>query len=448
MLLEFKTKNFKTFADEIVFSMIPAHKIQDLKYSILKQKIDNKEYRALSSAVIYGPNASGKTNIVSVMEVLKSIVQNGNINNESSIVNTPNEAVRKLELIPNVNNKTVTPVEFSIKFIENGIVFSYELKIDLGEFLNEGYNRKIVSEKLYINEKTIFNRGESVEIDNISTIENYLINDFNRTVSEKMAKSNLNGRELFLTNMFKLLFSSELSGIIVNWFKEKFVCVYQSDRLRVGLVANGHPNKRTDENIAVTNDILNKAIKHFGINSNAIAYLSKDNETVSPYSILQISKTKSMAIPVENYESYGTERFINMFPLVLKALETGSTLVMDEFDASIHPMAIMSIIGIFHNDEINTNRAQLIFNTHNPIFLNKNLFRRDEIKFIERDDETGHSAHYSLSSFKTSGPAGVRNTDDYMKDYFVNQYGSIRNIDFSDIAKTYMLEQKPDETGV
>ncbi|MFR8249403.1 MAG: AAA family ATPase [Lachnospiraceae bacterium] len=58
-----------------------------------------------------------------------------------------------------------------------------------------------------------------------------------------------------------------------------------------------------------------------------------------------------------------------MFPLVIKAMQTGGTLVVDEFDASIHPMALMSIINVFHNDDVNIHHAQLIFNTHNPIFL-------------------------------------------------------------------------------
>lgn len=57
-----------------------------------------------------------------------------------------------------------------------------------------------------------------------------------------------------------------------------------------------------------------------------------------------------------------------MFPLVIKAMQTGGTLVVDEFDASIHPMALMSIINVFHNDDVNIHHAQLIFNTHNPIF--------------------------------------------------------------------------------
>ncbi|MBQ4576564.1 MAG: ATP-binding protein, partial [Firmicutes bacterium] len=91
------------------------------------------------------------------------------------------------------------------------------------------------------------------------------------------------------------------------------------------------------------------------------------------------------------------------------------------------------LITIFHNDEINVNHAQLIFNTHNPIFLNGNLYRRDEIKFVERDDTTHFSTHYSLSDFGTSGDKGVRKNEDYMKNYFVDRYGAIKNVDFSSI---------------
>ena len=130
-----------------------------------------------------------------------------------------------------------------------------------------------------------------------------------------------------------------------------------------------------------------------------------------------------------------------MFPLVLRAIATGGTLVVDEFDASIHPMALMSIISIFHNDEINKKHAQLIFNTHNPIFLNSNIFRRDEIKFVEKDDESHLSEIYSLSDFGTSGENGVRKGDDYMKNYFVSQYGAIKNIDFSPIFENVFSKE-------
>jgi len=64
VLLNFKAKNYKSFKDEFVFSMIPAPKQKELEYSILKQKIGTKTHKAICSAVLYGPNASGKTNII------------------------------------------------------------------------------------------------------------------------------------------------------------------------------------------------------------------------------------------------------------------------------------------------------------------------------------------------------------------------------------------------
>ena len=106
---------------------------------------------------------------------------------------------------------------------------------------------------------------------------------------------------------------------------------------------------------------------------------------------------------------------------------------MDELDASLHPMIIMNIISIFHNDDINKKGAQLIFNTHNPIYLNHKLLRRDEIKFVERDATTKSSSLYALSDFKANGEASVRKTSDYMKNYFINRYGAIVDRDFTDI---------------
>lgn len=105
-------------------------------------------------------------------------------------------------------------------------------------------------------------------------------------------------------------------------------------------------------------------------------------------------------------------------------------------------MALMSIINIFHNDEINVNNAQLIFNTHNPIFLNSNIFRRDEIKFVERDDTINNSMLYSLSDFGTTGEKGVRKHEDYMKNYFISQYGAIKDIDFTPIFEELISRER------
>ncbi len=187
----------------------------------------------------------------------------------------------------------------------------------------------------------------------------------------------------------------------------------------------------------------NKAARLFGINSNAVGYVVSDDDSEAKLCSIfkDTNSKKNVALAAELFESYGTIRFVNMFPLVIRAIQTGGTLIVDEFDASIHPMALMSIINIFHNDDINVKHAQLIFNTHNPIFLNSNLFRRDEIKFVERDDDNHCSTLYALSDFGTTGENGVRKHEDYMKNYFVSRYGAIKDIDFTPIFEEIVASE-------
>ncbi|MGI6587293.1 MAG: AAA family ATPase [Peptococcia bacterium] len=436
MLLEFKTKNYKSFKDELIFSMMPAPKQKGLDYSILNEKVNSKTYKGLCSAVIYGPNASGKTNIIGAMETLKSIILRGNIRNNSNNENIPNAAANNLELIPNCLSKKKEPVQFSIKFIDNGLFFEYQLSIDIGTFLDADYDRKILSEILFINKKLIFSRDKTIEFGDFKSIKQYLVNKFadNAAGAISLAKSNLNNEELFLMNGFKTMFSAKLVSIISNWLDKKFMVIYRADSLHL-ITKFSDPKKQT----IYIEKTINDAARIFGINSNALGYIMPEDD--SEAKLCSIFKNRGTAIPAELFESYGTIRFVNMFPLVINALLNGGTLVVDEFDASLHPMAIMSIINIFHNDDLNTKKAQLIFNTHNPIFLNPNLFRRDEIKFVERDGEINLSIHYALSDFGTSGEKGVRRHEDYMKKYFISQYGAIKDIDFTPIFENLLNER-------
>lgn len=438
MLLQFKTENFKSFLDEMDFSMTPAPKQKDLEYSILEHKIGNKTYKGLCSAIIYGPNASGKTNIISAMDVFKEIVLKGNIRNSDEL-RSPNISEGKLELIPNNLNRYPKPTKFYIRFVEGELLVEYELKIDLGLFLDRNYQRKIEFESLRINDKTIYERTDRIEFFNLKSIEKYLITEFreNEDSAKAIARNNLNETELFLTNGFKMMFSSKIVSFILEWFEKKFIVIYRADATEI---------KRKLDNTKggkiFISRTTNDAAKLFGINSNALGYVVPEDG--GEPQLCSIFKDNGVAIPAKHFESYGTVRFINIFPLILKALVEGSVLVMDEFDANIHPMALMNIINIFH-DDINKKNAQLIFNTHNPIFLNANIVRRDEIKFVERDDETHLSAHYSLSDFKTSGSNGVRKADDYLKHYFLGRYGAVKDIDFYDLFETLIKDNSSED---
>ena len=431
MLLNFTVKNYKSFRDENVFSMVPAPKQKGLDYSICCEKIKRKNVKALCSAVMYGPNASGKTNIIGAMDTFRAIVLRGNIRN-SEKQTTPNAAAYSLELIP--NKDSAEPVIMAIEFVDGGVKIGYSMTLDLGLFLEGDSERKVLLETLFVNDEMIFERTGTLKIGKLSAIKPFLLDssiESNSSLVEIAAKSLIND-ELFLTGAFKLLFAPKLVKQITDWLTDKFVIIYEANELQcVRSVAN--PQKQT----LYVDDVTESAAKLFGINSNCIV-TGEDDSTQLYSSFDDLSSGKKALIPSEIYESLGTRRFLNIFPLLVRALNVGGTLVMDEFDASIHPMALMNIVNIFHNDEVNINHAQLIFNTHNPIFLNSNMFRRDEIKFVERDEETHASTIYALSDFGTAGENGVRKGDDYMKNYFIDQYGAISDIDFTDLIKNVL----------
>lgn len=397
MLLEFKTSNYKSFADEMVFSMTPAPKQKGLDYSIQREKAGTRAYKGICSAVVYGPNASGKTNVISAMHTMKAIVSRGNIRN-ADIPDPSNMASGKLELVPNCNIKEIQPVCFSVTFTEKSMLIRYSFKVLLGEFLDSGCRRKITEEELFVNEKTVFLRKESGEknltVEIPAAVKSYF-NDGIKTGKGilQLAERSLNDEELFLSNGFKNIFSQKLASIILDWMANKFTVICRSDAvMMMRKIENPKSNAvYIDENI-------NEAAKVFGVTSKALGIRTSEDGQPDPglYSVLDFSDDRKFFIPAEVFESFGTMRFINEFPLIINALLNGSVLVMDEFDASIHPMAVMNIINIFHNDEINKKHAQLIFTTHNPVFLSRGLFRRDEIKFVERDETTDHSIQYSL----------------------------------------------------
>lgn len=439
MLLNFEVENYKSFLENAEFSMVPAPKQHGLDYSILTEKVKRKEVKGLCSSVIYGPNASGKTNIIGAMDTFRAIVLRGNIRNAED-QNTPNKAAYNLELIPNNICEEVQPVVFKIEFVENGMKFKYELSVLLGLFLDDTYNRSVKHECLMINDELVFCRDNEVELGEFKVIKEYVSSQMtsNRKTMKAIVNQSLAPDELFLANGFKLMVSQTIAKMIIDWFTEKFMVIYRADAIQL-IRRFSDPQKKT----IFVEKTVTEAAKIFGINSNTVAYVANGDDGEAKLCSIFADKKDSnsaKAVLAEIFESFGTIRFINLFPLVIRAIATGGTLVVDEFDASIHPIALMSIINVFHNDDINKKHAQLIFNTHNPIFLNSNIFRRDEIKFVEKDDDTLLSEIYALSDFGTTGETGVRKGDDYMKNYFVSQYGAIKTIDFAPLFENIMAE--------
>ncbi len=434
MLLEFKAQNYRSFKDEFVFSMEADKAKKDLYYSILKESIENKQYNALCSSVIYGPNAAGKSNIIEALDTFRLIVERGHIRNcqVTNWATTPNKAGYQLDLIPN-NKQKNKPVKFFIKFISCGVLFEYGLKVDLGNFIDKKYQHKILEEELRINTGLMFHRKQTVKFPGIQQYQKYKEYVVMENISNgmNMVQKTLKEDELFLTNGFKTIFSPKLVDIFTNWMKNKLLILFHSEAYRSSMNWGNNMN-----NLLILPEYMQNFINEIGLNSNKLCFLRRDENADSQL----CSLFNNTIIPAELVESYGTIRLVHLLLPLLYTFINGTVMVADEFDSSLHPMVVMSIINLFHNPDINKNNAQLIFNTHNPIFLNKDLFRRDEIKFVDRSDSQ-YSELYTLADFPTSGKCSVKTTD-YMKNYFVSRYGAIRNIDFTNFFEKMINNSK------
>ncbi len=435
MLLEFRFKNYKSFREEAIFSMMAAPKQKGLDYSLFNIKKHGKDIKGLCSSVVYGANAAGKTTVVSAMDTFRSIVMRGNIR-DSEDISSPNHAASKLSLIPNQTLSQTESTEFFVDFIVDKFRIQYGIEMDLGLFLDSKYERKILSETLNVNGNLIFDRkhlgstSTSLKVESSKDVAALFSKSAkaDNASSVMIALEGLDREDLFLTSGFKLIFSQALVKTITDWLTNQFIIVYRADA--------AHLERRFSnpkENSIYVSETLNSAINLFGVNANNLGYTMDKDSEAKLVSLIHTGENRPVVLPADIYESYGTIRFINLFPLVIRALQTGATLVVDEFDASIHPIALMNILNLFHNDEINIKHAQLIFNTHNPIFLNSNLLRRDEIKFVERDSDEHTSILFALSDFGTSGKNGVRKDGEYLKNYLANQYGGIADVDFSSV---------------
>jgi hypothetical protein len=400
--------------------MVPTT-IRDLSYSVLKVKADTN-YKALSSAVIYGANASGKSNSLLALEFLKALVISGNIKTQQCI---------PLPLIPYFCDDCSTPILIGIKFIYKNKLIVYEINISGTLFGDENNKSYISYEKLSINNNPVYERKNN-DLQLFSDIDS-IKDDESRIIICDKAQKSLLSNELFLANGFKTLIDTDSYSLILEWFNKGLTVIRNVNY--VATVSNydyDYNDNATIDSIKISDEIINKIARAAGINSAEIHYLKSDKDKKPQ----PISFIGDKGIIAKYIESAGTLKIINFLPIVISTMINGGTLVVDELDSSFSPTAVFSIINAFHNNELNIHKAQLIFTTHNPVYQKAKVFRRDEIKFVEMEDRA--SKIYSLSDFGTSGKDGVKNTSDIMTNYLTGKYGAINYVDFSDVIKEAM----------
>lgn len=428
MLLNYRFSNFRSFHEETSISMLAG-----LQRTLNENLIKKDGNRILPSAVIYGANASGKSNIIMSLAVMKEIVLAGSLESNNSDLNN-------LEFYPFAHDENNNPMLFEVEFTNNNQHMIYNFEIQCTPFKKE--ERKIISENLFIinnnkNEKIrIFERNEkavSIMRDKKSLdlikFDIELLDEI-----EKKINKNLDYTELFLSRAFKSIISNDLAELVIDFFRNKLVVVSDFTLKKTNLTFS--IEDMPEKNFFLWNRILDGFVKNADFGPQNIAFKSNksNNDGMANMELVSIYKhnNQSIMIPSEIMESRGTLKLLDFAIPFEKIFSLGGTFVLDEFDAAIHPELIKGIISLFNDQDINTNGAQLIFTTHNPIYLNYKMFRRDQIKFVEKDKDTFTSVIYSLADF---GSEEVRNDHNYLINYFKGNYGALPFIDFSRLLK-------------
>ena len=439
LLLDFRCYNFKSFQDGFGLIMTPYPRLKEMNDTLLREKIGNKYEKTLSVSAIYGANASGKTSVINAMSCMREIVLRGNISD--AIDNRSGDYVSaNMTLIPFRFAIGKKPVQFSVTFTYKNKKYNYLLSFMVGGFGETSHERYIDFEALYVNDQIIFERDkEKILTLSLKSIKKFLNLGGTPENAQAIMSKNVASLSLILTSDFYSFCSKQIVDEIKDWFLTKFIIANTANRGGFYPIISDSLNKSS---VLIISDMINKIAEEAGIIGSELAYMSDmERNDVQLVSVLKNGGGKNKAINAEIIESWGTIRLLAIMPGIIYALRNGAVLAVDELDSSLHPMIIMNLISLFHNNKVNKNRAQLIFNTHNPIYIwkqrgmdNKNLLRRDEICFVERDKATKSSCLYALSDLKANGKTSVRKTSDYVKNYFANRYGAIENIDFTDIV--------------
>jgi len=413
MLLEFSVKNILSFKEKVTFSLIAAT-IKEKNEKLIDNifQIDGKT-SLLKTAAIYGANASGKTNII---EALQSFIEYILMKSKSI---TENENIDILPFILNTENEK-KPSEFEILIKDKDTFYQYGVVLTTNEVIKEYL--KIKNQRTTI----VFDRNENKvyipfpkKYEKIAELVNKRMIPKNALVVTKAALFNEEIANSFLNCLNGV---RTISAINDSFYRE----------FTINQLKNQNIKLKVTDLLKFADDSIN-GVEVVQFEGESLSVKSNSNETnvqrkKSIFPDIFVSKNifdesnnivKSLGFNLNLFESQGTIKLFHLSGPIIDSLLNGYTLFIDELDTSMHPLLIEKIIELFQNPKQNPNNAQLVFTTHNTALLSKDLFRRDQIWLIEKN-QYGESDLFSLADF-----GNIRNDEKIEKNYLIGKYGAI-----------------------
>jgi AAA15 family ATPase/GTPase len=425
MLVEFKVANYRSFREEQTLSLVASRDKQ-----LRENCVDQGKLHLLKAVGIYGPNASGKSNLIKALSTMRDII------------GKPGKPGERLPVAPfKLHDKYINePSSFEVTFIHEGSRYQYGFTATTERIHDEwlyaypqGRSRDIA--------QTWFER----KFDRKTEDTEWNFGSYLKGEREKLKDRTMNN-VLFLSAGAQ--WNNKQLTAVYNWFSEKFLIILPSERSPITTVEMLMRAKRDEKwkrlFHAYISDMMQRA--DFGVHGVEITEQDIDAEEIDleevPFSSDVTEKARreimrglrKVRIEVEFFhraeptgkevhfsnleESNGTRRFFELAGPWLLAMVEGRALLVDELEASLHPHLVRGLLQFFQNPAHARTGAQLVFTTHDTTLLDPELFRRDQIWFTEKD-EHGSTRLYSMLDYKP------RKGEAMQKGYLSGRYGAI-----------------------
>lgn len=430
MLIDFTIRNFMSYREEVSLSMIASTTVKECESNEGSSNVSilGNGKRVLRTAAIYGANGSGKSTIIAAMEFFKSMVLQSFV--DENVVKHLSKLYYRFDVA-----SSKEPISMQMIFISNGERYRYGFEV---------FQNKIQSEWLYIlfegsiKESYCFKReGQNFKV-------NYNVVKGARGV-DAMTRSNA----LYLSTAAQ--FNVKAAMEVKEWFRKRFnVLSGLDDTLRFTARTFMHNNVIRSQILKMIATIDN-CIKSVSVSENVKEVNPQDPsfEILSRLGINMLTGTSEQVEKIEQheleikathnlycdnqvigdeylnfkFESLGTTKLFALLGPLFDTIQNGGVLIIDEFGTSLHTQLSVELLKLFYS-VMNTYGAQLIITTHDTNLLRKDLLRRDQIWFAEKN-ETGVSDLYSLVEYKINQANSVRNDASFSKDYLLGRYGAI-----------------------
>lgn len=393
MLCQFTVKNFKSIRDEMTFSM-QATAISEHENRIIKDR-DGEVFLPVSA--VYGPNGGGKSNVLEalhslVVKVLRPLYATSD--NESATIKIKRIRIEPFALSSETVNEAT---EFELFFRTKLAEYRYELTVRKEEIEYERLDRI----KLETGRRSGLLEREGNEV--------ILKGAFSKLkISEDLSKT------LPLLSYLGITYAkNEVVQDVLGWFNDgidflNYGNPYQE--LRMAISNSEHVKKQ-----------MLAMIQKMDLNIVDFRVEERENDWIEVFTKHIVDDYETELNLVD--ESSGTKKLFGLLPFIAKSLSLGTTLVIDELDAKIHPALLKYVIMMFNNMKVNQHGAQLLFTSHDLYTMNSEVFRRDEIWFVAKGKKE-NSKLYSLVEFKNEKGKSVRKDAKFDKQYMEGKYGA------------------------